>query len=234
MVGMAGITGSVGWGRVVGAIAGVALFLGWTGWVVAAGWVTGWDVGVLGWFVEHRGVGWTGVAKGITFFGNPRHATVITVGVAGVVWWRFRDYRPAVLVGGTVLGAAGVSTVTKALVGRERPPVGTRLVVESNMSYPSGHATATAALVGVVVLVYLTSRPGRVRATLAVGAAVVTVVVMSVTRLYLGVHWLSDVVGGALLGTGVVLIAGVVQVFWWPGAILEGAVREGADQPVGQ
>ncbi|GAB4588160.1 phosphatase PAP2 family protein [Nocardia sp. IFM 10818] len=234
MEGMSGITRVAVRRRGMAAVGVIAVFMLWTGWVAASGWVTGWDAGVLRWFVEHRSGGWTDVAKGITFLGNPRHATVITAGVAGFVWWRFRDYRPAVLVGGTVICAALLGTLTKVLVGRERPPVETRLVMHSNMSYPSGHATATTALVGVVVLMYLISRPGRVRATFAVGAAVVAVVVMSMTRLYLGVHWLSDVVGGALLGTAVVLIAAVVQVFWWPRAVAEVAEEEAADQTVGR
>ncbi|MET9485292.1 phosphatase PAP2 family protein [Nocardia sp. NPDC006630] len=67
---------------------------------------------------------------------------------------------------------------------------------------------------GAAVLVYLGSRPGRMRAWGAAAVAAVLVVAMCATRLYLGVHWLTDVAGGVLLGTAVVLCAGVVQIRW--------------------
>jgi membrane-associated phospholipid phosphatase len=93
-----------------------------------------------------------------------------------------------------------LSSLLKAVVDRARPPGG--LVDPVGSSFPSGHATYGA--VTCVALVLLFSGPGRSRlwwwALAGVGAAG-----MAWSRTYLQVHWLSDVVAGALLGCGVAL-----------------------------
>ncbi|WTZ50064.1 phosphatase PAP2 family protein [Nocardia sp. NBC_01388] len=205
--------GVLGWGAVV--MGGLFLLLTWQVW--GAGWAVDGDVGVWDWFVGHRSAGWTTLVREYTFFGDPGRASLIAIVVAGVAWWRRRSFGVALLVVATVLIATGLSTLTKYLVGRERPPVAMRLVGAMHPSYPSGHATATTALVGVTLLVYLGSRPTRGRAWGAAVLAAVLVVAMCATRLYLGVHWFTDVVGGVLLAAAVVLCAGVVQIRWQVG-----------------
>lgn len=189
----------------------VALFFWVTLQVCGAGWVTHGDAGTLEWFVGHRSPGWTTAAREFTFFGNPDRATVIAAMAACWVGWRVRSFGPAVLILATVAGAALLGTALKRIVDRQRPPMDTRLVSESNMSYPSGHATATTALVAVLVLMYLSSGPSRRRAWAAIAVGAGVVVIMCATRLYLGVHWLSDVVGGVLLGGSVVAIAALIR-----------------------
>lgn len=213
-----------GWGeKVVGGILrlrwvlmGVGLFVIVAAQVVAGGWLTRWDVGVLEWFVAHRSDGWSTAAREFTFFGNPGRATVVAAAVAVFVGWRAKDWRAAVLIGGTVAGAAFAGAMLKQVLDRSRPPADTRMTVVTNMSFPSGHAGATTALVGVVLLTYLSTRPGRLRAWGAVALGVVLVITMCLTRLYLGVHWLTDVVGGTILGGTAVAIAAVAQAHWRP------------------
>jgi membrane-associated phospholipid phosphatase len=73
-------------------------------------------------------------------------------------------------------------------------------------SYPSGNVAGTAALMGALLLVYR----GSVRPLLVVAAPVV-VGIIAVTRLYLGVHWLSDTIAGTLVGAFFVLGALLVS-----------------------
>lgn len=195
---------------------GTGLFVIVAAQVVAGGWLTTWDVGTLEWFVAHRSDGWSTAAREFTFFGNPGRATVVAAAVAGFVGWRARDWRAAVLIAGTVAGAAFAGAILKQVLDRPRPPAGTRMTVVTNMSFPSGHAGATTALVGVVLLTYLSSRPGRLRGWGAVVLGAVLVITMCLTRLYLGVHWLTDVVGGTILGGTAVAIAAVAQAHWRP------------------
>jgi membrane-associated phospholipid phosphatase len=96
----------------------------------------------------------------------------------------------------------------KALVDRPRPPGS--LIATSGASYPSGHAIA-AAVTAIGVVMALTS--GRRRLHWMVAAACLAAAV-SLSRTYLSAHWLSDVVGGSLLGAGVALgVPEAVEVF---------------------
>ena len=192
------------------AAAVAAMFAALTAQVVASGWLTGGDGPTLDWLIAHRSATWTSIATPITNLGSPAGTAAIGVAVAALLAWRTRRIAPAAAVLGTLAIAGGANTVTKYLVGRERPPALTRLVDPANLSYPSGHVVGTTALAGAVLLVCLASRPSPVRAAIAAAAAVLAVAVVALTRLYLGVHWLSDTLGGALLGTTVVLAVAAV------------------------
>ena len=106
------------------------------------------------------------------------------------------------------LGLAGVAgAVAKQVVGRPRPPAGLRLVAETEPSFPSGHATDSAALyltVALVLALFVLRRPVA-RAALVTGGLVLTGCV-GLSRLVLGVHWPSDVLAGWALGTTAALV----------------------------
>jgi membrane-associated phospholipid phosphatase len=110
----------------------------------------------------------------------------------GALWARFFTVVMA--------GALALDNVVKPLVGRPRPVLD-QLVGGRGESFPSGHATATTALL-VAVAYYLTSgRAPRVRA-LIWAMALLGSLLMGVTRVYLGVHWPTDVIAGMVLGAG--------------------------------
>lgn len=98
------------------------------------------------------------------------------------------------------LAALGLTQLTKAVVGRDRPQ-GARVLSDTG-SYPSGHVSATTAFL--VVLALLIGRHW------AKAVAVLGILAMMISRTYLSAHWLSDVLGGACLAAGVVLL------LWWP------------------
>jgi undecaprenyl-diphosphatase len=106
----------------------------------------------------------------------------------GVVWFL------AIVVGGQY----AVADAIKALVDRARPDI-LRLTGFSGPSFPSGHATASAAAFAAFALLIGRGRTRRVKALL-LGAAVGATVLICTTRVMLGVHWLTDVIAGALLG----------------------------------
>lgn len=182
-----------------------ALFATLTVQVAASGWLTRADGPTLDWMVAHRSPNWTLAAKISTIAGAPAIIITIAVVIAAFLTWRSGRIVAGTAILATVAFAAALNTAMKSLISRERPPASTQLVDQINMSYPSGHVAGTTALVGVVLLAYLAGRPSRLRAATAATAAVLIVAVIALTRLYLGVHWLSDTIGGALLGTTVVM-----------------------------
>ena len=97
-----------------------------------------------------------------------------------------------------VAGQFLVSSLTKSLVGRARPNID-RLAGFSGSSFPSGHATTAAACLAAFALVIGHRRSARLRALLA-GVAVGLAVAVALSRVWLGVHWLTDVLGGLVLG----------------------------------
>lgn len=116
--------------------------------------------------------------------------------------------RDAVFVAATVAAGFAASSLLKALVDRARPAGFALGPVPDSASFPSGHVVAAACLAGalaVIVWVRYDTTP-RQRA-LALVIAVAWVLLMAVSRVYLGVHFVSDVVAGALLGTAVVAVS---------------------------
>ncbi|GCE40870.1 membrane-associated phospholipid phosphatase [Rhodococcus wratislaviensis] len=181
--------------------------------VKAGGWLTGADPAVLGWFTGHRSDWVTAPAIAVTDAGGPVGTIIAAVVIGAVLSRRARSPIPALILIGTVGAAALASTVTKSIVGRTRPPIVSQVLLETDHSFPSGHATGAMALFTMAAVMFGYALPPTRRALLLVLAAAVTVVV-SVTRLYLGEHWLTDVVGGVLLGGLAAVIGGALYTIW--------------------
>jgi len=117
--------------------------------------------------------------------------------------------RRQVRVAGFVLLAALVvgplTTLLKEVVGRVRPTADDPLVAAGGLSFPSGHSSGAAALAGVLLVVLWPMVDRRWRLWLS-GALTLAALCVGWTRIALGVHYLSDVVGGLALGAAVVLV----------------------------
>jgi membrane-associated phospholipid phosphatase len=164
------------------------------------------DHAVLAWVVNHRSAGLTSVAIGVTNAGSPVATGAIASVAAAVLWRRAGSPRPAILILVTLGVAGAISTLSKMIVGAHRPAQSCQLIGETDPSFPSGHVTGTLALLGALsVVISQHSRQAAHSAPIALTAALTALVAL--TRLYLGVHWVTDIVGGLLLGAAAAVIA---------------------------
>ena len=129
--------------------------------------------------------------------GMPVLATLVTLLL--VVLWRSRT--PLVLMVIAALGSLAMTVTGKAVIGRSRPPSSDAVPpFETSPSFPSGHTLNATVLTGVIVYLLLRRiEPAWARATTVLLGAVF-VVTMGLSRVFLGHHWLTDVVAGWALG----------------------------------
>ena len=144
----------------------------------------------------------------LTGFGKPPVLAAASVVLAAVRVAQRRVRAAAFVVVATV-GAWVLDNAVKALVGRERPRFDPPLASASGPSFPSGHAMVAAAAYGALLLVVLPRIPPA-RRPLVVTATVALVVAVGVTRIVLGVHWATDVLGGFALGAAWVAVCAAV------------------------
>lgn len=171
------------------------------------------DRPIWGWLIDHRTPLLTETAKALSDVGGTGVVAVVAVATAAILWFRHRR-SDAVLIVAATAGAGLIVLLAKPVVGRVRPPEEFRLVVETNQSFPSGHAVASAAVIGVLAAVLVPSLQHRWERVLVRVLAAALVLAIGLSRLYLGVHWTTDVVGGWLAGTGWLLLC-LTAVGWW-------------------
>jgi len=186
--------------RVV-AFAALAFFLvGGIGRLALGNALTSWDQQVMLHFDAHRTggmAGWMGVLSAVG-----SGAIAIPVGIAIFLVLMLRPQRRAALCYGvTVLSGWGLNAVIKYGFGRHRPGVVARLDGAGGFSYPSGHAMLAPLVFGLGAFLLTRGSPPLKRRVL-MAASVLLCLGIAVSRVYLGVHYPSDVVGALLAGTG--------------------------------
>ncbi len=131
--------------------------------------------------------------------------TILTVLLAGAMLVK-KHRRAAIFAIVVMVTTSLLTTLLKTQIGRGRPPWQNENGLLSTQSFPSGHASSSAAFAGIVmVLVVMLVRRSSTRRTAYI-LSVVFVVVVCADRVLLGRHYVSDVTAGALLGAGMVLL----------------------------
>lgn len=177
------------------------------------------DQPAVAWLAAHR-EGWLNTTLALlTHLGDPAAQAIWLIVVCTVCAWRARSWLPVIL---GLVGGVGISVVlatAKNLVGRRRPDPPFALVDSHGFSFPSGHAAGAAAvglLCGWMLCRWVVHRwAGQV----AVWALTITaIIVIGFSRLYLGVHFVTDVLAGWLLGTAWTATIIIVTSWWSPTA----------------
>jgi undecaprenyl-diphosphatase len=141
------------------------------------------------------------VMKAVSIIGSGWPSALLVIIGSIVVWWRLGKWDALLTI------AAGLSSllvsIIKFLVGRPRPTpdLVEVLVVEHNKSFPSGHALFSMVFLGLMAYFVFTYMHRQGFRMLIFVSLIIIIVLIGASRVYLGVHWSSDVLGGYLVGS---------------------------------
>jgi len=158
------------------------------------------------------------VARAATWLGSFWPMTTLTVGTGIALWALGRRTSATTLVVTVALGSL-LGSILKLLFGRLRPALEVaRIALPGSYSFPSGHALSSLLFFGsVAFLIMVHVRSLRV-ATLGAGLCALAVFSIGMGRVYLGVHFLGDVIGSWLLGAGLLAVMVLVSARWGAGS----------------
>ncbi len=180
--------------------------------IVLGGTSEAFDLAVLEWLREHRRPWLDVVASQVTDLGNAATLAVITLTAAAVLWAAHRRISVYLLIVSVVTGAV-MTFVLKAVFNRPRPEIPYATGDPLSASFPSGHALMSAVTYGTVAyLVGRMAHDGRVR-HVTWFMAWFLVLLIGTSRMYVGVHYPTDVLAGWFGGVvWTILLAGVFRV----------------------
>jgi membrane-associated phospholipid phosphatase len=176
---------------------------------LAGTWVGAADEDVASWLVEGR----TPALDNLTWLGTKPADTgikvVATALIAAVVFRVWRSWRDPFLICFSLILEACVFITATAIVSRPRPGVPPLDEVSVGTSFPSGHAAAAAAYCAIAIVIFDHTRNVWIR-TVTVILAVAIPLMVGASRMYRGVHYLTDVVGGIVLGVTCAVVVALI------------------------
>jgi membrane-associated phospholipid phosphatase len=156
------------------------------------------DQSVLTWVGGHRISAVTSAMRTVTWLGSGAVLYPATL-VLALHWWRReRDWRAGAMLAASLAGSTALYNLFKRITERPRPPAQDSLGTYPHWSFPSGHATQCMAFFA--MLLVLAGFGGWARLRLWEITAAVVVLAVGASRIYLGAHWFTDVLGGYALG----------------------------------
>jgi len=170
------------------------------------------DQALQGWVHGFTRPALTVVMRVLSWIGSPYMLAPSVALAAGLLWWT-RHKDDAVLVAAAALGGVALDEVMKLHFKRSRPDVPWALVHEHSFSFPSGHSVLAIVMYGVIVYKTQDKLHSKWAKAALMLAAFLMVAGIGVSRVYLGVHYPSDVAGGYFVGA--VWLAAVIGSDLW-------------------
>ena len=167
--------------------------------IVQKGYTQQYDVAILQWIHARQTPGLTVLMREMTYLGTG--SVVITVvGVTTLFLWHTEHKHSARLLLASTIGGIVLNNSLKLLFHRERPGVFEWGTTVASSSFPSGHAMSATVVYGTVAYLVARLQQHLWARLLTLGGAFVLILFICFTRLYLGVHYPSDVIGGIVVG----------------------------------
>jgi undecaprenyl-diphosphatase len=162
-------------------------------------------------------------ARDVTALGGTTVLTLVVV-LSAILLWLHRRRAQAIVFVIAVLGGDLLAEAIKVLIGRTRPELVPHLDLVYSSSFPSGHSAMSPIVYFTLAGLVAAGEGRRAQKALLLGVSVVMVLAIGVSRVYLGVHWPTDVLAGWALGTAVAVLATLALHFFAPHRRETGAV----------
>jgi len=185
--------------RIIVWLLAVAGFIGW-GALVTQGKLVDFDLTIINWTQGWENDTLTSIMKVITYLGSSK-GTIILLLLVALVLFVFLGHRKELIL--LILSVGGVAILNeglKMLYRRDRPDLH-RIIEETGFSFPSGHSMASFTLYTMITYLlwrHIRSRRGR---TVLIILASFMILMIGMSRVYLGVHFPSDLIGGYLISS---------------------------------
>lgn len=181
------------------ALLSIALFIRLTFSISSNGNIQTFDESILKWVESLRTPFWNSMMLDVTALGGLA-LTVVLGTLATVIFLLSDDIAAAVHLILTSTGGFFISSWTKNIISRPRPSVIPQLIHASGFSYPSGHAVTSAAIYLTMAILACRHYKGYKNRLILLALAALMITLISFSRIYLGVHYPSDTMSGALIG----------------------------------
>lgn len=149
--------------------------------------------------VSGRHEPWTSIMQFMTVWGDTLTLSLVVIGVVVLTWLAGRIDFALLIVAGSLVGY-GLMVLMKLIFSRDRPPVGDRLIDVGGAAFPSGHAMMSVVIYGLAAIIMHRVYPWVRSHPWWLLVAPALAVLVGLSRIYLGVHWFSDVMFGWLFG----------------------------------
>ncbi|WP_066143903.1 phosphatase PAP2 family protein [Glutamicibacter mysorens] len=182
----------------------------------AGGWAKDLDAPAYQWVLEHQSPFLFAVSDFLYFWGSTPGMTMIMLAITGLLCWKTRSAWPLAAVAFTALVSVLLTVILKANLQVPRPqgiPGGP--APPETFSFPSGHTLNSAALIGIASYLAIIYGLRRYAYLIAIIAALF-VLAMGASRIYIGHHWVSDVLVGLLIGAAWAAVVAILHYFFVP------------------
>ena len=158
------------------------------------------DLPVSLWFQSFHGQWLLDAMKGISYVTGDWRGAVIAI-VGGIIFWKTRGGLEsiALIFSGAI---SAINGIFKIVIGRPRPEADlvNVFVVETGKSFPSGHTFFSVVVLGMMAYLIIIHQTKHYQKVLTASLFIVFILLIGISRIYLGVHWTSDVIGGYIIG----------------------------------
>lgn len=159
-----------------------------------------------------RTTGETSFFSSVTVLANAQVLIPVVAVAAVVLWWKRQRFLAGAVVA-TALLQEGLYSAIKQILGRSRPDAALALLVDTTPSFPSGHVMRTVVAYGFIAYLLFKAFRSTAGKSATIACYLLAVQLVAMSRVYLGVHYLSDVWGSMLLGSAVLAaVVGIMEI----------------------